>query len=72
MTITFDELCQILAREKSLSPDFWVNDPLYIQLGSNSDRHASTSEPFMVRDGPTVAIDINTEDEALGIEFVPG
>jgi hypothetical protein len=31
MEITFEELCQILARVKSIPPDFWKQDPLYIQ-----------------------------------------
>lgn len=71
MTITFDELCQILAREKSLSPDFWLKDPLYIQLGAGTDRQVSTTEPFGVSDGTSIGIDVNAEGEALGIEFLP-
>ncbi len=71
MTITFDELCKIIARAKSIRPDFWKEDPLYIQLGSYSERQAVTTEPFSVSGDPDVAIDLDAKGEALGIEFLP-
>jgi uncharacterized protein YuzE len=71
MTITFKELCQILATEKLLSPEFWKDDPLYIQLGKYSERFASDTEPFHVIGDPDIAIDVNAQGDAIGIEFVP-
>ena len=71
MTITFEELCQILAREKSLSPSFLKADRLYIQLGRYPKRFVSDTEPFSVNGDPDIAIDLNSEGEALGIEFLP-
>jgi hypothetical protein len=71
MTITFDELCQILARAKSVRPDFRKEDPLYIEVGTYTDRHVSNTEPYSVSGSPDLAIDINAEGEALGIEFLP-
>jgi len=38
MTISFDELCEIIALAKSLQPDFWKHNPLYIQIGTYPDR----------------------------------
>lgn len=71
MTITFKELCQILAREKSISPDFWKEDPLYLQLGTYAERLVRDTQPFAVHGDPDIAVDLNAEGEALGIEFLP-
>jgi hypothetical protein len=71
MTITFDEPCKVLARVKSIPPDFWKEDPLYIQLGTYDSRRVATTEPFPVVGSPDVAIDVNAQGEALGIDFLP-
>jgi hypothetical protein len=71
MTITFEELCQILASAKSVRPDFWKEDPLYIEVGKYIERQASETEPYSVSGSPDLAIDVNAEGEALGIEFLP-
>jgi hypothetical protein len=71
MTVTFDELCRILARAKSIRPDFWKEDPLYIQLGNYAERRVSTTEPFTVIGNPDLGIDLDAEGQALGIEFLP-
>jgi uncharacterized protein YuzE len=71
MDITFEELCHIIARAKSLSPDFWKDDPLYIQLGAYPERFVSETEPFPVDGDPDIGVDINAKGEAMGIEFLP-
>lgn len=71
MTITFDELCQILARAKSIRSDFWKEDPLYIELGTYAERRASDTQPFQVIGSPDIAIDVNAQGDAIGIEFLP-
>ena len=71
MNISFTELCRILAKEKSLALDFWKEDPVYIELGAYSERRALETVPFSVAGDPDVAIDVNAEGEALGIEFLP-
>jgi uncharacterized protein YuzE len=71
MTITFAELCELLARAKSVRPDFWKEDPLYIEIGTYEDRHVSTTEPFPVIGGPDLAIDVDAQGQAIGIEFLP-
>ncbi len=71
MRVTFDELCEILARAKSVNPDFWKTDPLYIETGTYRTRHVSNTEAFIVIDGPTLGIDVDVEGQAMGIEFAP-
>ena len=71
MTITFEELCLIIATAKSVSPDFWKADPLYIELGTYAERRALETSPFPVNGGPDVGIDVNSQGDALGIEFLP-
>lgn len=71
MTITFEELCQILARAKSVRLDFWKEDPLYIQVGTHTERQVSDTQPFPVSGGPDLAVDLNAQGVALGIEFLP-
>lgn len=71
MTIMFAELCEIIASAKSLPTDFWKNDPLYIKLGSYAERTVAESEPFAVKGGSDISIDLTANGEALGIEFMP-
>jgi uncharacterized protein YuzE len=71
MTITLDELRKLVASAKSVQPDFWKEDPLYISLGTYADRRVSTTEPFIVNTGSDIAIDLDAEGQAMGIEFLP-
>jgi len=71
MTISFDELCETIALAKSLQPDFWKHNQLYIQVGTYPDRRVSNTEPFPVNNSPDIAVDLNAKGEALGIEFLP-
>lgn len=71
MTIGFEELCTIIAHAKSVETDFWKEDPLYIQVGSYSDRQSADTIPVSVCGGPDIVIDVNAEKEGIGIEFAP-
>lgn len=71
MTLTFQELCSIIANAKSVRPDFWKSNPLYIKLGSDIERTNLTTEAFAVAGGPDIGIDIDAQDNAVGIEFLP-
>jgi len=59
MRLTFDELSQILAREKSVPPDFWKEDPLYIECGNYAKRRVETTEPYIVIGGPDIGVDVD-------------
>lgn len=71
MTITLDELRTLVANAKSVQPDFWKDDPLYISLGAYAVRRALTTETFIVNTGNDIAIDLDAEGQAMGIEFLP-
>jgi len=68
--ITFPELCDIVAKANGLKADFWHEDPIYIKLGDYPDRRAVETVPFHVPDDIGLAVDVNSNGEALGVEFV--
>lgn len=71
MTLSYEELKAILSTHFSLTNKAFYEQPLYISFRVDSTEHqVDDTITYLATDGNTVAIDINKQEELLGIEII--
>lgn len=74
MTISFSDLCNLIAESRRLPADFWNDDPVSIRLSKKegfgvvkSDTIFEVAKPRY--EAPSVILRLDENDELIAIEF---
>ena len=69
MTIKYEDLVLILKSKEKWRGEVSPREPLYIEF-QTSERKASDTTTYQTTEGLTVAIDLNKDEEVIGVEIV--